>query len=111
MPTHACQTLRSITGTSMQVQIALCNKLEVADVSNVSTLLDVSIIDVKNERRILGRIPVNTANHNNLVKLAVYPNDYAMLVILSAAIRKLLLLLTGMATVEHFFVYELGNDQ
>ena len=73
------------------------------DFSNVTRVLGVSAADMESEWRILRRLPGDLGTQDNMLNLAVSPDKVAMFPTFSAAVRRLLLLPVGTATVERSF--------
>ena len=63
-------------------------------------VLGVSAADMESEWRILRRLPGDLDTQDNILNLAVSPDKVTMFLTFSAAVRKLLLLPVGTATVE-----------
>jgi len=85
------------------VQAILCSKQQPADFSTVARILSVSATDLQSEWKILSRLPGDLDTTSSMLNLALSADKVAMFPAFSTAVRKLLLLPVGTATVERSF--------
>jgi hypothetical protein len=86
-----------------QVQMFLSLKPDNPNLSDIAEILDVPLDDLETEWRILRRRPGDLASQESLIDLAVSSEKSAMFPAFACAIRRLLLLPIGTATVERSF--------
>jgi Domain of unknown function (DUF4371)/hAT family C-terminal dimerisation region len=91
------------SGALFQIQTILSTKPEVADFTKVTDILGVSPGELESEWRILRRLEGDLSGQETLIMLATSSEKCAMFPAFSSAIRKLLLLPVGTASVERSF--------
>ena len=85
------------------MQTLLMTKPDTADFKIIAAILGVSEAELGSEWRILRRLPEDLHNQESLIRLATSPERAAMFPAFSSAVKKLLLLPIGSASVERSF--------
>jgi len=85
------------------MQTLLMTKPDTADFKNIAAILGVSEAELESEWRILRRLPEDLHNQESLIRLATSQERAAMFPAFSSAVKKLLLLPVGTASVERSF--------
>jgi len=85
------------------MQTLLMTKPDTADFKIIAAILGVPEAELKSEWRILRSLPEDLHNQESLIRLATSPERAAMFPAFSSAVKKLLLLPVGTASIERSF--------